>query len=431
MTLVKKYYHWVILQILIVINGYYILQIPDVPHWDEWDLVFKDSFLNPANLKLYMTPHGEHIIIPTRLIVNAFYHLNGLNYSSLVQFGFIVYLFALWSLYKFMRPIFPSSQLAVLSLLPFLSTLAMENLTMGMQCCIHMCLGFFALSWWIFFKRPDSYWFRGLQAALLFLAALSFAAGVGYLVAGILIFSLASFGWFGDEFKMKGRNIFSIILLSVFLTVCLSLLVAIKGLEKPPFNLFGFLNHYVAILAFGLGVARATPFLLFLGLGMVLAFLFLVLKKSFLGGKPDALRLRLTILLISVCSSLLLISFGRWGFGVSQAKSLRYSELALPLFGVWVVLLAAELSEKPKWMRNTIIALILILTSGRFKYSDYESDFIGHRRVGLECLKKVNLNDPIIICETSYPGNMKNQLMNAIELKLSFTKDLFPLAVSR
>lgn len=410
---------------LVCAHAYYVFQIPDIPYWDEWDLILTTNLPQLLNFSDLFKTHNEHLIVFTRLLVKIFYQLNDLNFAYLSRFSFLCYLGAIVGAYWYFRQLLDNKVILCICILPFFSTLAIENLAWGMQSCIHISIGFFIYAWIIFFRNQSTFRGRALHAILLFFSAISFAAGFGYLIAANFVVLALQIGLFGNKFRNWKLNSFSLALLSFFTLLTFSIIGPHK-LSRPALDMLALIKHYAALYSQGFGLTGTGRFEDIFGFLLFVLSIGLFLHFYISQRRQNLERVVLIFAwMLSAMLSLLLISYGRFEYGVAQAKSSRYAELALLIWPAYFYVLSQTIL---KFRKQWIVALILIINFAlffdRWKISDYKSDHISRRLDGIQCLVEAKQADGSWLCAGLYPNDLQVYIERSKQLHINFSTDL-------
>ncbi len=394
------------------------------PYADEWELIVPDVLRNPS-WKWLWAFHNEHRILFSRLWSIGWFRVSGLHITGGLVLNFFLYCASVGLIYalKVKTLGWHRFQTFALFLLPFFSTLPIQNNMWFFQSCFHFSslatLGMVLL----LFTPGDARnaWLTFFSAsALIFFNIFSTAQGLP-LSLGLILCYLTWTLW-----KNPARWP-----MAVGLVVVWGAISAIWFVDYPPRigGYFGphrweFWFFWLQTVGKVLGATDHRKAVLAALLCLVLLGLYLrVLRQRRVEWQ---IHLPWMALAFSVFAGLAAVTLGRAHHNLYSALEPRYfsmSGLLLPVLALaaWTV---AQETRRPQ-RTKLIFAFFLLLTySGYFGWQGYEREF-RVKAAGLDCVQThfAIPNDPVE-CPQVYPGPLRERLEYARELQLSFMKSL-------
>lgn len=390
----------------------------NVPYLDEWEALTPDALGPELNLGWLLRAHNEHRIVLTKLQTWLMLRLGGWNLIYQQAFNFWVYAgLMVWLLRWLGRQ---SAAPMGLFLVLAASTLPWENHVWGFSSCIHFSLLFYVLALRQIQQPGRESWLAVLCAAL---SAYSLAAGVIWAasVAGLAL-GLA-------RLRDQGRRRAYLQAAAVLAVIALWMAGFHKNPAHPPFasplsrSFWEFLFN-LAALGVGFTAPAWLPGALLLGLGGGFAGAHLASWRRLSAGERAA-ALSLLTLAAGLVASLVAITIARAGFGVSQAKSSRYAELAqiLPVI-LWALVWQVARARAWPWLRVAALAGAALLLGGVY-HGGYQFTAIygGVRRSRLAlqaCVRDYYDGRGDGSCPMGYPSPLGPRLDRARVLGLRF-----------
>ncbi|MFO1518671.1 MAG: hypothetical protein U1F57_03250 [bacterium] len=391
----------------------------DVPFWDEWELFVGYPRWSKDFLLGFQAEHRSLAAKMLLLLNLDFFHL---NFRYQVIFNALLYaalVFLIWkTVARKIRPgFFPP---ALIAMLPFVSTLAVECHMMAFLGGKHLYLITFLLGTYaLFFK--DSFLYLAVSLALLTFSLYSFA-GCILGVSAVCVFYVMRLTFTRPPLFIQKISVTT-------LTLAAAVFFWLQGFRRvpahpssPPWR-FSFIRYFGEVVSLGFGFTDVNPFAAFACLALLFFALALALRRTFRERFQDRQYDFLIALSLGVLAMLSLITFGRSGFPLDQAKSSRYAEIAafLPLLGLALF----QRSSKLRVAGSAAVLLLLALgLHDNFGFKPYQI-YYDWRMEGKRCVEEMMQHpdkNPKGMCPTVYPQSITEKLMRAKEMKVHFTQ---------
>lgn len=391
---------------LFFINSFFVIYHSiDIPSNDTWSLFDPGILKEWFDIKWMTGFHNEHRIVTTRFAAWVLYKLNGLNLVHLVIVGQLYFALAVTAAYFLLRKEIHGLDrsyrwLPGFGLLLTVTPMNWENHAVPFNMQFHASMFFSFLYLWLLFgtvSRPKLSWiFVFCVAASCFLGAYSFAGGVIQTGVGLGVFVVALL-W-NQKALRKDATHFR----KVLAATGLSALIVVSyfyGYEKPahhpellpPTNIL-FWRFYAELLSLGFGLRDLSTALSTLVLLLVhIPGIHLLYSSRFLKNATHNERMifatwaGLLFIILSVASS-------RSGFGLQQAKQVRYAEWGLfcvPFtLALWCIFLSKLRPnfERAKNLVTAALATALVLCFwDEWNFSGAYVNWKNHMIRGQDC----------------------------------------------
>jgi hypothetical protein len=390
----------------------------NVPYLDEWEALAPGGLGRELDLGWLLRGHNEHRIVVTKLQTWLMLRLGGWNLVDQQAFNFWVYAGLVVLLLRWLgrQGRAPMGLFLILAA----STLPRENHFWGFQSCIHFSLLFYLLALRQIQRPGRDSWLAVLFAAL---SAYSFAAGVIWAasVAGLAI-GLA-------RLRGQGQRRAYLQAAAVLAVVALWMAGYHKNPAHPPFaapQSRSFWEFLLNLAALGLGFTNQAwlPGLLLLGLGGGFAAAQLASWRRF-SDDDRAAALSLLTLAAGIGASLVATTIARAGFGVSQAKTSRYAEIAQILPAIlWVWVWQAARARGWAWLRVAALAggawLLGCVYHDQYRFTAVYAGMRGSRLALKACIRDYYDGRGDGFCPMGYPAPLASRLDRARALGLRF-----------
>jgi hypothetical protein len=186
---------------LIAIHIGFLINLPDLPFWDDWtllsDMYGEESSISWKHFQWaqLFDRHNEHFIFPSRAMHSFFYLTGNYSFQLMIFLSFSVYLLALGAYYKLLRLLEFSKVYAMVAIVPFLSTLNIEGIFISVQICVHFLILIYCLGAIVFVKYGSK-----LNGQLVFLILFSvsplfFGYGFGLIFGGLAFLIFEQLVW--------------------------------------------------------------------------------------------------------------------------------------------------------------------------------------------------------------------------------------------
>ncbi|QRK05647.1 hypothetical protein JQX13_36675 [Archangium violaceum] len=406
----------------------------NVPYWDEWEMLQPEAFPSgQLSLDWIFQRHNEHRIVTTKLVHWAFFRLSGWNHVGLVVFNFLFFGLLLLTLTRMVRRMVPNLPLvALLAFMLFLETpLNYENHVWGFQFQFHFSLLMLCLGILMLFDEQQRSGRLLSGALILVVGAYSFSSGItsGIATMGVFMGFKALRAFRAEDASTKRRELLQLGLASLIAIagICAAALGQKRLDVHPEFTLphqSRFWVYLTNLVGLGFGFEQRSVLVGALCLlAVVVPSVWLLLRSRL---RLSTMQWMLVAMLAAVAGALVTITIGRAGFGVSSAKSSRYTEIAFLL-----VPLAAAVwwSVLEPWTKARKVALVVLWTgcligsANDFSLKYYQS-LHKDRLEGVACARQYYANAGDGNCGRLYPGPLAERLDRARQLKLSFVEDI-------
>jgi hypothetical protein len=417
----------------------------NVPYWDEWE-AFGGAEQLPQRLSLswLLTQHNEHRIVFTRLQTWLLFQLNGWDIATQIRMNFAIFLGMVGFFTYMIHRAVPATSgwFLALCFLSQVTDLAGENHLWGFQSQFHITLLGLMLSVYLLFRRHLGWIRLAVGVAVLIFSIYSFSAGLPGSAVVILVFVLFRFLVWKDqrttsllrEVLMVGGAVFAWATAVKFYLHDHSRSSIAMVLPNDPL----FWDHYSNLLSLGFGFTRVASLQSIVSTVLVLAtvsvFSLSLLRRKTRVTYSDAFVQVFTISLV-ILAALATISIGRAGFGLSNAKSSRYAEIASLLVPC---VAALWLGGTVRWkklgltmaMVTALIAVVGMRNNFRF-ISDYPN-VKEQREVGLRCVGETLKGGASAgACPELYPVPIEDRIQYAESRGASFISEAKRLSMLR
>lgn len=394
-----------------------------MPHRDEWQLLSLSLLQTNIPWEWFFTPHNEHYILSTKLLVWFLYEFHSWNVSHHLFLNFLLFTSLLFTTWRVCLAPLPSQMrwLLLLSFIPPLSTLNWENHLWAFQTSIHSYLLLIALA--CLFSRPGRSFSSFLFACICLLFA-SFCFSAAQAASVVLAFCFICESFSSSERSTRRFRLLTSCLVLIGLVVLFSSSVFRSSLTpshalslptEPRFWMF-FLN--TVSLGFGVETYSLALGLLCFLLCLSALFLALTSARSF-DWKTNRSAALMSIALLS---SIAAIAAGR---GTQEeieiwSKGSRYYEIASLLVPLSVSML---LSRAQNLVRNLLLVLIS-LTAGIAHFNNYSFSLYywtaEQKRNGRDCAREFLLHESSLECSSIWGMGTEQELLRSQKLKLSY-----------
>ncbi len=340
----------------------------DIPFADSWMLFERDGVQDAFDPEWIFRFHNEHRIAITKFFAWLIYKINGLNLLHMLVVLHLFFAGLMGVCYFTLREEFKSKfgWLIPFGLCLSFSPINWENHSLPFNIHFHSSI-LFSILFLHCILRSEIKWshvFWGAMTA--FLAVFSFAAGLLAVLAGLIVFLISVFFDLKDASpKNKKTRLAQAAVITTYTLVFIGLYF--KGYQRPAHHpvpllpiTFKFWRFYAEVLSLGFGLRN-------LSLGFSLLTFFVVhIPGVYLFFRTKALKLATTQerLVFAVWLGLLLpllsIASGRAGFGLTQAKAMRYAEWGLICVPFTLYLWVNMLHKFNAW-RNVRLPVALAL----------------------------------------------------------------------
>jgi hypothetical protein len=339
----------------------------DVPSHDEWSLLCSDGLPAANSLEWFFRFHAEHRIVTTKLLIWMLYQVNGWDLVVHAVVNFLLYGMLLLLMFTTCRRISPETPAwVVLAFLFFLlSPINYENHYRPFQSQFHFALIFVLIGVRCLFDERQRAWMLLTGAAALIVAAYSLAAGLLAAFAALVAFSAHKYAraHSAGSRRTDARQWLLVVSLSAMPLAAWFLGYSPHPAHPPiswPWKA-EFWGCFLDLFSLGLGVDTPS---LFSGIALAAVLVAPWLIVAWRGRQTDPRTATLVSLALASVAIFAAVAMGRAGFGPGQAKSSRYSELAM--FGmIWAVLgWAKALEHDPRLRSRVLVALWLVCFFG-------------------------------------------------------------------
>lgn len=407
-------FSWLVLGLTLLINFIFILKgTINIPYWDEWEMV---DHLGKFDLSWLFAYHNEHRIVFTKLLTLILAKINGWNLYTNVAINYILLIITAGFLYKIIKP--AANNLATLPLyfLPIFSTLNCENLARPFQSQFHFMILFGLIAVIFGFLKENNVKnqliFSFFLICSMFSMSFTFAAGI------IIVYIFKEI--------MERKSVFSKTLLPflIFVSALGAFFIGSQqqlqnyGYRTPwHITFWKFFTNLFSVST--LGTIHAITLQMAITFVLVFLSLSIIFKKENIKNKN--IQALLAIFAAS-CVSLAAITLGRAQFGI--VVSLRHTEIGLILIPIIATLFY---SQKIKNGKNLFLIYTLFLIIGflpYFKFTAYSHDELNFmRKSGVSCVENFYKYNSQPYCWTIYPRDLRDKLIEAKRINLSFTKE--------
>lgn len=418
----------------------------NVPCWDEWE-AFQGREKLPSELSWswLLVQHNEHRIFFTRLQTWLLMRLNRWDIADQIHMNFLIFLGLVGTIISLVKKAavhIPGWVLALCALTQ-LSDLPIENHAWGFQSQFHVSLlAMIGAVWLLSATRPSL--IRIFAAlTLLLLAMYSFSAGLSGSVIVVGCFLLLRWLLWRDKLGFGPMReiltMFAVVAVwALGLAYYLHDYSQVGGHPNPvlPYDL-RFWAHYTNLLALGFGYTKVDYFSAALCLLLIAApILKLILPMCRRNAHTvcDVAAYRLGAAGLAVLMSLATISLGRAGFDVGNAKSSRYSEIAMLLVPITIGILWVDRVRQWRMQRVMLITTALVSGIGLANNWDFLTQYqkiASDRLTGLNCVGQVLMKDGSGSCPMLYPAPIKDRIKVASEMKASFVDEARHLSTDK
>jgi len=394
----------------------------NIPIMDEWNDLFSDYGIILGWSKSFLLGfHSEHRIITTKILYLVNLFLFKLNFRYQILFNALVYAGIVLTIWKIIgskictSPYLP----ALIMMTPFISTLPHENHSWAFQSQFHFCLlSFIGGAYFIFVKKS---WVYPIIGSFLWLVCIfSFSSGVLAVAVTTLFFAL----W-----NLSRKDKLSILKVVLVITISsLGVYLWSQGYQKntghPPYTMPWNLKYYQylgEIISNGFGFTKVNSLSAILCLATVLmsifSGLFAVFKYKL--NKPQiGLLFGLTA---GILAMLGIITFGRAGFPLYQAKASRYTEfgMLLPILSLGLI----TINKNVRFLGTLWISGLLIFGLFNDFGFDVYTKTMRRNQEGVQCIKSLLFypqKNPGGVCPILFPFDLRPYLNNAKQLEASF-----------
>jgi hypothetical protein len=396
----------------------------DIPYWDEWSMLNPGALSSKFNWSWIWRHHVDHRIVLTKLQIWLLYRINGWNLVSQMAMNFLIYGALIGTLFQICRKTAPTLPRWLLGLFTSfcLSTLPAEGHVWAFESQYHFALLFSLLALYFLFRPRQK--IRHLLWALFFggLSMFSLASGIVTTLSGFFIFSIFKFL---RSRQSQKRELLSLSIAALFFLGLI--FVWSHNFVKPwylPARIYPhhleFWNFFVNLVSFGFGFQKISATLGLFCLFLVSFPLLILFLRNIKNPDPKVWLYGATV--FGVLMTVVVVSIGRAGWGLSSSKTIRYSEFGLllvPLTAVgWWNVLAHSLK-----LRTIVITLLFLffsvsfLDDWSFKYY-YETQTERLRTV--QCVKEYYQKNQQAECAKSFSPETRTSLIRAKELNISF-----------
>ncbi len=419
---------WVIALFHLLFIVYYAVNSPFQDEWNIFDIERPEYFVPNGSLSWLLTLHGQHYIFLTRLVSFLSYHLFFMNYSVIVTFNFLVYLF----LVVFVSNLVPEKIKSGVALLfmscYLLCARAFENHLWSFQNQFHFFLLFLFVAIFFLFVKPASP--RNSAVGVLGAVVCLFSFGAGLMAMPFLIAFL-----FFDAYR-KHRTFFAPVALSA---------VYIFGVyyylnHAPKLDVihapFGYKYWDFLLIALSHGVFTAFNHV---AIGFCV-FAFLVIPLFWMAGTrqffdPKNENRGMGVALLILLATLGQIAAARSYEGSGNASVSRYTEITMFALFFAFFLVKASLTRWPH-LSTAFLTLLLILSYPDWDYGTIYREFSEFQKKSQACIFTYFDMAPEMSrerkekfkCLFAYglPTARHHLLMERMqELRLSFYRDYF------
>ena len=164
----------------------------DFPFADEWEMIGRDNLPWNFSWDWMFKRHGDHVIVPTRILIWSLLRFDGWNLitNQIINFAlFGVLLGVLHGLCKIRCNTVPAWVSAAF-LVYQLNGLAFENHSWGFQSQFHFFILFFFLALYFLFEQAQSNRALFLGVTMGILSMISFSAGAACIAAALVVFGI-------------------------------------------------------------------------------------------------------------------------------------------------------------------------------------------------------------------------------------------------
>lgn len=404
--------------------------VKNVPMMDEWDE------FPPQHITFHwlFSQHNEHRIVLTKLMTWLLYLLNGWDLHIAAVFNFSIYILLVISIFNFSKAYLEdiSSGLVAFFMLFLFSITNIENHTTPFQSQFHFVLLFFVLSVTRLFRSQQRTSDLALGVLFAALSAYSFSSGV--IFCGSLIFSYSAYkiARARQERQTNARRevgqLFFVSVVLLAIVISWFLIIPFELNPGHPALIFpyraAFWRYFLNLISWGFGFSSRSLLLGAFCLGLIVTTqVALFYRQRGSSGSRRAASAAVLALVTGIISAQAVISLGRAGFGIDQAKSSRYAEVGMILvpclmFGFWIIF------DLNKHVRRRLLGCL----AGFFFVGFFPHwGFSGYRSAswsrvdGLECITKYYRHESVSAnCPSLYPEPITTRLENARQLRLSF-----------
>ena len=429
---------WIVVGMVAVLHYVIVWRCAvNVPYWDEWE-IFSGAERLPEKLSWswLLTQHNEHRILFTRLQTWFLFPLNGWDISSQIRMNFAIFLLMVglltWMVHRAV-PAAPGWFLA-LCFLSQITDLSSENHLWGFQSQFHVTLLGLMFSVYLLFVRQIGWCRLGGGLAVLLFSIFSFSAGLSGSAMLVLAFGLYRLSVWKD-FRVSSftREVLMIGVVGVVWGLAVKFYLHEHNRMGPAMVLPNdplFWDHYSNLLSLGFGYTRlavtqsvASTLIVFVTVGFF--------SWRLLRGKTRVVYsepwVQLLVLSLIVLASLATISMGRAGYGLSNAKSSRYAEIATILVPCVAGLWLGSGSRKKILSDVMVVATVLIAAFGMRNNFRFMSDYPmvkKQREAGLRCVRRTLEGRPGHgTCPNLYPFPIEDRIRYAESRGASFISE--------
>lgn len=406
----------------------------DVPYWDEWLLIGDDAPF-PATLDpgWLLHQHNEHRIVPTRFLSWVNFRFFQWDVAGQIVANFVLFLVLVASVVQLIRKLRLGSLagIAVASGVFLLSDRLRDNHLWSFQSQFHFCILFLIWAALVLFPGTPRV-SRGIWGGLLAGAAmLSFSAGVPGALGLLAVFAgLRIRDWQAgiSTFKTAGLQLLAVG------TVAVAALGAFfhqySFISEHPAFIYpwsrDFWRFFFSMIAAGFGSDRLSA-----GAGGVFflaTVLPLVLFWRLRGMRDDGFRI-LSGIMAAVVAILAVITVGRSGYGIDQAKTSRYLEFAVLLIplsvSAWALLLRESRSRFGALALIGLLSAVIWSHRGALQFDRAYNEIQSRRLEGLSCVSAYYSGSGASAnCPSLFPFDLAAYLDRSKTLRLSFFQKL-------
>jgi len=415
MTCLFLFIQWIIIAVTSV----------NVPAGDEWENLNPDAFPNGLTWEYVFGFLNEHRGIFTRLQNYFFYWATDWNMVYQIHWNYIIFCGLVGFLYYFQKKYVVGATKGVWVLLFFLgSPIIVDNHNWAIQSFFHYCELFGVLS--IYFATKESlrlkdYWLAAIFAVF---STYAFAAGMFFalVVLSVLVYRLIM-----DSKKTVANTLSRILPALVLISLMGAWFIGYhKPSAHPPLTWpheWGFWYFFGNLISLGFGYKSSSAIIAMLALTIVVFILWKNLREAFTFKNRFVSYAFFGAL--AILGALASIALSRVGFGIGQAKTSRYSELAIllvPFIG-WLFWRLAQ--QSPKYQRGFkyFIWFLFLGFAGDYSYGTYFR-VASERRESLECIASYYRGENKTgDCPILYPGPLGERLDRAKQLKMSWVPE--------
>lgn len=413
-----------------ILQGYAV----NVPYMDEWDALNPDQLPAGFSLNWLFSQHNEHRIVTTRLFTWALYKLNAWNLITHQTFNFLLYGLLLFLIVMFARKFLPElGSWVILGFILFLlSPIDWENHFWGFQMQFHFSLLFFLATVYFWYDERQRWKDILLGSTMGVLAIYSLSSGLISTFVGLLLFILYKLLRFqsASDREIRKRELQQLFLVVGLVGGAMALwFVDYHPVARHPSHTMPYTKlfwvYFVNIvgLGFGLDVKEFLPNFFFL-LTVLTPIIWGIGRER--GRLPNSSWAVYTAV-AGILASLSVITIGRASFGVAQAKGSRYSEIAMMLIPLTVLVWALLLKERKTVRAGVLLSLWLLcfltFQDNWYQFSQYEAA-AKQRTRGVLCIERYYAGQGDGNCPSLYPAPIAAKLNEAKRLHLSFYQSI-------